>query len=159
MAHIYNFAEFQVDRKSDTHGWTISMGGMGGKADCPHLHLLFDENGHTVECKDCGKEVSAWWAFMSIVERFEHEWNKLKAEKAALEEAEARVLTHKAAIIVEDAWRRHKYVPTCPHCNKPILPIDKFGLSCTSREYAGTSAKPMKLKANLELVQTAEPDK
>jgi hypothetical protein len=156
MAHIYDFAEFHVDRKADTHGWTVST---KGKEDCPHLRLLFDENGHTVECKDCGKEVSAWWAFISIVERFQHEWDKLKAAQSALEKAEARVLTHKAAIIVEDAWRRHKYVPTCPHCSKPILPVDKFGLGGMSREYAEASAKPLKLKANLELIETRNSDK
>jgi hypothetical protein len=156
MARIYDFAEFHVDRKADTHGWTVSM---RGEADCPHLSLLFDENGHTVECKDCGKEVSAWWAFISIVERFQHEWDKLKAAQSALEKAEERVLTHKAAIIVEDAWRRHKYVPTCPHCSKPILPVDRFGLGGMSREYAEASAKPLKLKANLELIETRNSDK
>lgn len=155
MARIYNFADFQIERRSDRHGWTCSFAGTQSE-ECPHLHLLFDENGHTVECKDCGKEVSAWWAFMSIVERYEHEWERINTAKAEVAKAEARILTHKAAIAVEDAWRRRKYIPTCPHCKKPILPGENFGAlgGFANREDYGKGAKPLEFKPVLTLVDT-----
>jgi len=156
MARIYQFAEYQIDRKPDNHGWTFSGRDEKDK-ECPHTHLLFDENGHTVECKDCGKEVSAWWAFMRMVERYENEWKKIERAKAEVEQAEKRILTHKAAIAVEDAWRRRKTLPTCPHCSKPILPVDRFGLGHVDRQYSGKEAKPMELKPNLTIVKNGEP--
>ena len=155
MAHIYDFAEFQVERRADTHGWTFStLGRKDVDFPCPHLHLLFDENGHTVDCKDCGKTVSAWWAFMQLVERFEHEWEKIKNARLEIEAAEKRVLTHKAAIAVEDAWRRRKTIPTCPHCYQPILPGEGFGRSGASQERTAKAAKPIEMRPNLGAVDS-----
>lgn len=152
MARIYEFADFKIERKTDMHGWTTSFAGKENQ-ECLHRRLCFDENGHTVTCKDCGKEVSAWWAFMMIVERFEKEWNRLKLAQTEIEKAEKRVLTHKAAIAVEDAWRRRKTIPTCPHCNLPILPGELFGSSGgVGRNYAA-GAKPMEFKPVLALVE------
>jgi ribosomal protein S27E len=155
MARIYEFAEFTIERKADNHGWTTSFAGQE-KKECLHRHLLFDENGHTVECQDCGKEVSAWWAFISIAERFHHEWEKLNCAKTALAEAEKRALTHKAAILVEDAWRRRNAIPTCPHCSKPILPCDRFGAGSSSRIFCEKNAKLMQLKPGLTIVESEE---
>jgi hypothetical protein len=154
MARIFNFAEFQITRREDTHGWNFSMGS-GRDKDCPHLHLLFDENGHTVECKDCGREVSAWWAFMSLVERFQHEEERIELARVNALRAEQRVLTHKAAIAVEDAWRRHKYVPTCPHCGKPILPQDNFG-SGNCMKTGKEGSLPLKMVPVLALIKKDE---
>jgi hypothetical protein len=134
------------------HGWTSSIAGKEPK-ECIHHSLLFDENGHTVTCQDCGKEVSAWWAFMKIVERYEKEWNRIKRAQVEIEKAEKRVLTHKAAIAVEDAWRRRKTIPTCPHCLKPILPGERFGSSGGVGRGYGEDAKPMEFKPALTLVE------
>jgi ribosomal protein S27E len=156
MAHIYEFADFKIDRKPDMHGWTSRFADKES-TECIHRQLTFDENGHTVQCQVCGKEVSAWWAFMSLVETFQQEWDRLKTAQAEVQRAEARVLTHKAAIYVEDAWRRRKTIPGCPHCHKPILPGDRFGsigLGVSTR--FSEAPKPMEFKSVLELVGDAE---
>lgn len=151
ITKVYNIDEYRIEVNGDNHGIRFST-----DKGCPHRHLYFDENGQTVECTDCKKQVTAWWALMAMARGIEQEQRRLQSDRKQLEEEKARNLTHKAAIAVEDAWRRHKYIPTCPHkgCNKPITPQDAFGTrgGLVSRAHYGSSALPMEMKPVLEIV-------
>ena len=150
ITKFYNIDEYRIEINGDNHGIRFST-----DKGCPHLHLYFDENGQTVECTDCKKQVTAWWALMAMARGLESQRNRIEAERKQIEEEKARNLTHKAAIAVEDAWRRHKYIPTCPHCFKPITPQDGFGMrgGIVSKEHYGQSALPLQMKPVLEIVE------
>lgn len=150
ITKVYNIDDFRIEIQKDNQGIRFSS-----DETCPHLHLFFDENGQTVECRDCNKQVTAWWALMAMARGLERMRKRMDAERKALDADKERTLTHKAAIAVEDAWRRHKYLPTCPHkgCGKPILPPDGFGLGSVSKEYYGQQALPMVMRPVLSIVE------
>jgi hypothetical protein len=109
-------------------GTLIQMPGV-----CEHRHLTADENGEIITCKECKKQVSAYW----LIKRTMSEWaefsRKIKAQREQLDADLKKAVVLRAAQDVEKAWRRRKMVPTCPHCRHAILPTDGFGLSCVSR--------------------------
>lgn len=152
ITKVFNIDDFRFEVNGDNHGLRFST-----DTTCPHENLFFDENGQTVECKDCKKQVTAWWALMAMAGGLKRMRESLDADRKKLEEEKFRNLTHKAAIAVEDAWRRRKFIPTCPHkgCRKPILPQDGFGSMGTlvSRNHYEASALPMEMKPVLEIVQ------
>ena len=39
-------------------------------AQCAHDRLALRELGQIVECMDCGRQVSAWWALATMAERY-----------------------------------------------------------------------------------------
>lgn len=122
IVKVFNIDDYRVEIQGDNHGLRFS-----DDKSCPHLHLLFDENGQTVECKDCKKQVTAWWAFLTMNEGLKRMRERLDAERKQLDEEIAKNVTHKAALKVEKAWRRHKMLPCCPHCLHAIRPEDGFG--------------------------------
>lgn len=144
---IYNIGDFQIEVKPDSGGYTYT-----GDKQCHHRNLVFDETGQTVECKDCKLQVTAFWAFLMLTKQYKNLLDSIQRQREQLEEEKARNLTHKAAIAVEDAWRRRKMIPICPHCTKPILPADQFGSGLTNREMSQASAKPLEFRAALEVV-------
>lgn len=146
IGRVYNIGDFRVEVKQDYSDVVYS-----GDKECRHRNLTFDEKGQIVECGDCKKQVTAWWAFLMLTKQYAKMLDKIDSERQTLEEEKKRNLTHKSAILVEDAWRRRKLVPTCPHCTKPILPGDRFGASGVGKPYAH-DAKPMEFRGNLEVV-------
>ena len=142
---VYNIGDFKVEVKPDTQGFTFK-----NDPDCHHKSLEFSEEGQTIQCKDCKKQITAWWAFLRMVRQFKTIADDLENVRKRLEEEKARALTHSAAIKVEDAWKRRKYLPTCPHCVKPISPMDGFGGSQTR---ARELAKPMQLRPAMHVVK------
>jgi hypothetical protein len=138
MATVYDIGDFRVEVKPDTLGLTFQ-----GDTECPHRNLVYSETGRTVECEQCEKQIDPWWAFMRMVRNFKTIKDRLDSAREALEKDMATALTHTAALRVEKAWRRRKYVPTCPHCYKGILPMDGFGGSQAS---VGQGEKRMRLQ-------------
>jgi hypothetical protein len=121
--------------------------------ECQHLHLKYVEHGEQLICKDCDHQVTAIWALLMYFTQHQREKERLECERMALEEDKAKQIIHRAALLVQDAWRRIKFTPTCPHCSKPISPPDGFG----NRFKRGKDgALPMVMRPNLELVQKAE---
>jgi hypothetical protein len=141
---VYNIGDFRVKVKPDTQGFTFK-----DDPDCHHRHLVYSEEGQTIECEDCKKQVTSWWAFLKMCRQFKRLADDLERIRKTLEDEKARNLTHSAAIKVEDAWRRRKYQPTCPHCVKPITPMDNFGANKTRNS---DQAKPMKLTPMMAVV-------
>lgn len=62
MGKLYEFGGLSIE-----HG-DIATGHPGA---CEHLALLLDENGQTVSCTKCGAQVSAWWALLQLVQRYD----------------------------------------------------------------------------------------
>jgi hypothetical protein len=147
MAKIYDIGDMRVQVDRD-YGPRVR-----GEGGCGHQKLTFDERGQTIVCDLCGKQVSAWWTFLMLMDRYQEMMGTLRVRQVEVEEAEGRVLTHKAAIAVEDAWRRRKMVPTCPHCHKGILPAEGFGRSLQSREHYGHEHKPMEFRMKPEVLK------
>ncbi|MGC2234289.1 MAG: hypothetical protein WBA09_22500 [Candidatus Acidiferrum sp.] len=95
--------------------------------ECPHKKLEAQEAGEILICEDCGKQVSAWWALMRFARQVSDWKDSLDARAKEVAEAEQRTVILRAAQKVEEAWRRHKFLPCCPHCHAAIRPEDGFG--------------------------------
>lgn len=148
IGRVYNIGDFKIEVKPDCGGFTYE-----GDKQCHHRNLTFDENGQTVSCKDCELQVTAFWAFLMLAKQYKNLIDDIQRQRDRLAEEQARNLTHKAAIAVEDAWRKRKMIPTCPHCKKPVLPGDNFGaLGGLMSKDRATEGKPMEFRAALEIV-------
>lgn len=100
ITKVYNIDDFRIEVNVNNHGIRFST-----DTTCPHLHLFFDENGQTVECKDCKKQVTAWWALLSMAAGLKRQREALDAERKQLEAEKAKNITHKAALQVEQLKR------------------------------------------------------
>ena len=118
---------------------------------CKHLRLQYIDHGELLKCLDCDKQVSAVWALKFFFTQYQVEKERLEAVRTQLKADEERLVTHKAALAVQDAWRRHHLVPTCPHCNKGIMPPDGLGKKggVNPDHYP---CKPLEMRGNLHEV-------
>ena len=106
---VFNIDDYRFEVNGDNHGFRFSS-----DTTCPHKNLFFDENGQTVECKDCKKQVTAWWALMAMARGLKRMREHLEADRKQLEEEKAKNVTHKAALKVESAWRKHHDMALLP---------------------------------------------
>lgn len=65
MGKVYEFGGLSIEHIDHT----IRVDGRN--IACEHLALLLDENGQTVSCTKCGAQVSAWWALLELVQRYD----------------------------------------------------------------------------------------
>jgi hypothetical protein len=119
--------------------------------ECEHKRLQYIEHGELLKCLDCEKQISAVWALKHFFTQYQEEEERLKAIRFGIEQDRARLVTHKAALAVQNAWRKKHTVPTCPHCHKGILPPDGLGPSSVNPKYY--ECKPLEMKPNLALVE------
>ena len=129
ITKIFNIDDFRVEVKQHDRGIRFS-----GDTTCPHKHLFFDENGQTVECQDCKKQVTAWWALFAMADGLKRMRERIEADQKALDEEKAKNVTHKAALKIEHCWRKHKMLPCCPHCLHAIRHEDGFGNNMVSKQ-------------------------
>jgi hypothetical protein len=101
---------------------------------CQHKSLEYDDNGQVVTCKDCGTRVEAYWALVQVVEQWTRMMEKLRTQADRINQTAAATIHTRAALRVEEAWRKRRMVPSCPHCHRGILPTDGFGSSFVNRE-------------------------
>jgi len=109
--------------------------------NCAHNRLLYDPQDKTIECRDCGRFIEAFSAFLTLVRNIGAEQQKLKGlreEVMQLREKEMHLLAAKKA---ESAWRKIKTVPTCPHCKEAIFSNDGFGNNWTNKKHAREARK------------------
>lgn len=128
ITNVFNIEDYRITVRKDNHGVLFPSD------PCPHTHLFFDENGQTVECQDCKKQLTAWWALMAMSGGLKRMRQRLDAEAKQLEEEKAKTVTHKATLKVQQAWRKHNMLPCCPHCLHAIRPEDGFGDRMVSKE-------------------------
>lgn len=104
-------------------------------SSCRHKQLVYDDKERRVWCNDCEAEVEPFDAFKGLVEVFSHGMSELQRRRRELEEAEQFQIRSRAAKVMDEAWRRTKMAPLCPHCSKAILPEDVVGgVGCASKE-------------------------
>lgn len=108
---------------------------------CKHLNQTYCTRECAIWCDDCGQQIDHFKAFLMLMEGFERQQDRLKSERRQLEEDKRKVVTLRAAQKVQEAWRRKKMVPTCPHCHTAIFPEDGFGSSAISKEWAVAARK------------------
>ena len=97
------------------------------EGECGHKNIEAQESGEILICKDCGKQISAWWVLMRFSRQVSDWKDSLDARAKEVAEAEKRTVILRAAQKVEKAWRRNRFAPCCPHCHQPIKPEDGFG--------------------------------
>lgn len=112
VASVISLDDVRISR-----GWRLP-----GK-QCKHLSLVYSAQDRAVECKDCGKPVDGFDAFMVLCQRFD---GMEKAAQAKLHKAEAALestVVRRAAKELDLSWGR-KMAPCCPHCRRGLLPED-----------------------------------
>ncbi|MEY2151145.1 hypothetical protein AB7849_09520 [Rhodanobacter sp. 115] len=129
-SNVIEVGDFRIARKAGRY-WPGKHCLQNG--DCLHKRLTFDEHGNIVTCDDCGKQIDPAWALKYILDDYSHEFEKLRAREHELQERTSKSIVLIAARKVEDAWRKHDTVPTCPHCSRGIFPTDHFGSTQVSK--------------------------
>ena len=114
--------------------------------ECQHKRLQYIDHGELILCLDCEKQLSAVWALKRYFTEYERACERREDQEAQIKADSEKLVVHRAALAVQDAWRALKFVPTCPHCHKAITPPDGFGNSRT-RDKGG--ALPLLMPSNL----------
>ena len=125
MSEVIQIGDFAFKRKQREY--------LGPKADCKHLHMTLDSNGDIVECTDCGKQISAYWALQMLADHYQQAHNKVRAAAHRLAEDKATNIVLLAAKKVQSAWRSQTMVPACPHCGRGIFPQDGLGSAAINK--------------------------
>lgn len=100
---------------------------------CAHRRLDLDQHGEVVRCRDCGTQVSAFWALGMLATFWRDESARLQSRLNQAQKDLDATLHLRAAKTAEQAWRNRDMVPTCPHCGEGISPADGFGRSLVSK--------------------------
>lgn len=101
---------------------------------CRHVQLLYDAKERRIWCKDCENDVEPFDAFTALVENYDRALSAIARREQQLAEVEGFQARTLAAKGLDEAWRRRKIVPACPHCHHGLLPEDfKNGVALTSR--------------------------
>lgn len=150
MADLLNIREYRILIGQRPRLTTPKPG------ECRHNNLLAEEHGEIVRCSDCQAQVSAYWALMRFGEQYRQHLQVLDAQRQSLNDDIEKAKHLRAAVKIEEDWRRRKFIPTCPHCRKPITSEDRFGSSQVNRERYGQGALPMEFKPVLKIVGVQE---
>lgn len=106
-------------------------------SSCTHRRMAYDPKERRVWCKDCEKDVDAFDAFVGITEQYHKAYDHLKDEQRKLAEAQQFQCRSIAAKNIDEAWRKRKSVPACPHCSNGLFPEDFVkGMGMIGREFA-----------------------
>lgn len=102
---------------------------------CQHFSLEMDENGHVVNCLDCKKQVSAYFALELMLDSLKKSRREVASKKSELEQLKTENLHLVAAKKVEKVWRTRDMLPMCPHCGVGISKEDGLGDSCVNKAF------------------------
>ena len=106
-------------------------------SSCRHLRLRYDQQERRIWCPDCERDVEAFDAFISLVDRLKRHNQSLDRREKAIAEAEAFTIRSRAAKVMDKAWRSRTMVPACPHCRGGLLPeLFTGGVSMMGKSYA-----------------------
>lgn len=107
---------------------------------CRHFNLEIDENGHIVDCLDCGKQIGALFALELMLDSIQKSQKEIAAKSLELAQLKSEGLHLIAARKVEKVWRTRDMLPCCPHCGVGISKEDGLGDSCVNKAF---SRKPL----------------
>jgi hypothetical protein len=106
-------------------------------SSCPHKRMVYDQQERRIWCEDCKKDVEAFDACRILVDSFSSAHAGLKRREQAIVEAEAFKIRTLAGKQMDEAWRSHHMVPSCPHCHNGLFPEDfKHGVAMVGKEFA-----------------------
>lgn len=91
---------------------------------CKHMALVYDNNERRIYCSDCERDVEAFDAFETLVERWNGMMVNLKRRESEIVQAESFTARRLATKTLDAIWRKKDEVPNCPHCNEALLPED-----------------------------------
>jgi len=112
---------------------------------CPHGRTVIDEMQGTVECRDCGATLSAFWVLGQIAREENRAFHRLQTLRAEAAQLQSWVPFLRSVRGLEKRWRGRRVLPTCPHCNHGLWPDELTGGVSLSLEVA------RRKKANLPI--------
>lgn len=133
--NVIDVGDFSLLRKNSKYTRTNDV--------CKHFNLELDDNGHIVNCLDCGKQISSYFALELMLNSIEKEQRKIAVKEAQLEELKIDSLHLIAAKKVEKVWRTRDMLPCCPHCGVGISKDDGLGDSSINKQFM-TRISPIK---------------
>ena len=106
-------------------------------SSCRHRRMAYDPKERRVWCKDCEKDVDAFDAFKNLAEQYHRAFENLQDQRKQINEAAQFQCRSIAAKHIDEAWRKRKMVPSCPHCSNGLFPEDFVnGVGMVGREFA-----------------------
>lgn len=106
-------------------------------SSCPHLRMVYDKAERRIWCRDCEHDVEPFDAFRNLTENYSRVYKDLMRRQQAMDEAERFKIRTLAGKAMDEAWRSHKMVPSCPYCHNGLFPEDfRGGPSMVSKEFA-----------------------
>lgn len=106
-------------------------------SSCPHLRVVYDNAERRIWCRDCEHDVEPFDAFRSLAENYSRAHKDLMRRQQAMDEAERFKIRTLAGKAMDEAWRSHNMVPSCPYCHNGLFPEDfKVGPGMVSKEWA-----------------------
>jgi len=106
-------------------------------SSCRHRRMAYDPRERRIWCKDCEKDVDPFDAFKNLSEQYHYAYEDLNRQRAEINEAAQFQCRSIAAKNIDEAWRKRKMVPACPHCGHGLLPEDFIkGVGMVGRDFA-----------------------
>jgi hypothetical protein len=102
--------------------------------DCGHIHLQMSDDGHTVTCKDCNKQLSAYYVLELMMDALTQERERAEALMTKAKEERNMVCHLRAAKHLESIWRSRDALPMCPHCGEGITAEDALIIGRCSKQ-------------------------
>ncbi|WP_455233395.1 hypothetical protein [Geopseudomonas aromaticivorans] len=125
--NVIEIGDFSLARKVD-NAWQRRR-----EKACEHRNLDLEPHGEVVRCRDCGTQVSAFWALGMLADNWRERSAQLQRKEQQAEQDLKSTLHLRAARLVESAWRSRDTLPTCPHCGEGIAPSDGLGSARVSK--------------------------
>jgi hypothetical protein len=91
---------------------------------CRHNRMIYDAKERRIWCPECETTVNAFDAFARLVESYAMASARIEKRRTELAEAEKFQMRHRAAKVMDEAWRSTSMAPACPHCSRGILRED-----------------------------------
>ena len=111
-------------------------------SSCPHHRMMYDNAERRIWCRDCERDVEPFDAFKNLIEGYDNVLKAVERREEAVKQAETFQVRSRAAKVMDEAWRRQKMVPACPHCKRGIFPADVVnGVAMMGKDYAERLAK------------------
>ena len=119
-----------------------------GERRCDHPRTTIDEQNGTVECRDCGVTLSAFWVLGQIAREENRCFTRIRNLRAEAEELKGWVPFLRSMRKLEKRWRGRAMLPACPHCHRGLWPDElerssvSLSLEVAQRRKAGLALPP-----------------
>ena len=101
--------------------------------NCRHLNMEMSDDGYTVTCKDCNKQLSAYFVLEFMIDSIDSERMRVNQIEKKLKEERSAINYLRASKHMESIWRTRDTLPTCPHCKEGITAEDALKIGICSK--------------------------